>query len=412
MKQSIAIAVLILALGADSVSAFPPGRSAHRLRTQAANKKANQNSRPLSGGSITSPSGAASGGTITSPARKASHKKRHPKPRRHKVSARSIVAGPPRAANSRPVEPARAIPGPWPSCDRLVRLADIGRGKAVIFSPDFARPGNREFYRRLGFLYIEDASWKRALNQVIARNYWHPDDRIETLILEAHGANGSGLKLQTGSSRPAARSYISIASLQEKLEGLGVRLCVIGACNAGRLLRPEIYKALKAQPRERLFLPATLGIFNASQKYDPTQSSIVIARRAESHIEATSDGDTSEFSALTRTVLGLINEHAPRQLQFAVSNLLIQMLVGDPSLKLTASGYSVEKSRKRFSEAESEDLFRRFLSYVNNVALREWQIAHGANNAASVTRAIDRGSNVSLTASSHARKRSRRRVID
>jgi hypothetical protein len=32
------------------------------------------------------------------------------------------------------------------------RLRDIGHAKAVIFSPDFAAPGNRLFYESLGFL--------------------------------------------------------------------------------------------------------------------------------------------------------------------------------------------------------------------------------------------------------------------
>jgi hypothetical protein len=123
---------------------------------------------------------------------------------------------------SRPVS--ERIPQAWQASVQPRRLSDIGRGKAVIFSPDFSEPGNRKFYERLGFLYIEDASWQKALNKVIARNYWHPENRIETLILETHGTNGNGLKLQAGSLRSAARSYVSVAAVQEKLEGMGVRL--------------------------------------------------------------------------------------------------------------------------------------------------------------------------------------------
>src|SRR5262249_29805562 len=156
-----------------------------------------------------------------------------------------------------------AIPDAWPRNLQINRLSDIGRGKAVIFSPDFTVPGNREFYSRLGFLYVEDSSWVKALNRIIARNYWHPEDRIETIFLETHGTNGDGLKLQVGASPGAARSYISLAALQEKLDGLGVQLCVIAACNAGRLFRPGIYKTVKPDVRDRLFLPATLGIINA-----------------------------------------------------------------------------------------------------------------------------------------------------
>lgn len=267
------------------------------------------------------------------------------------------------------------IPEPWPPSGQIERLSDIGRGKAVIFSPDFAERGNRNFYEKLGFLYIEDASWQRALNQIIARNYWHPESRIETIFLETHGTNGNGLKLQAGPLRKAARSYISIGGLQEKLDGLGVRLCVVGACNAGRLFRPEIYKTLDPQTRDPLFLPATLGIINATNGYDASRSKMIVVRRAESEIETTSDGDTSELSPPARSVLGLDQRsirRKPGDLHFVVSNLLIQMLIHDPRLKLTANGYVSEKSRNDLTEAESEALFQRFVSYVNDVAAREY----------------------------------------
>jgi hypothetical protein len=274
-----------------------------------------------------------------------------------------------------------AIPEAWPADAKIDRLSDIGRGKAVIFSPDFAEPDNREFYEKLGFLYIEDASWLKALNQIIERNYWHPENRIYTIIIETHGTNGNGLKVQRGPWARAARSYISIGALQEKLDGVGVRLCVIGACNAGRLFRPEIYKKLNPQPHDRLFLPATLGIINASAAYDPSKSKMIVVRRAESELETTTDGDTSELSPIAREVLGLGQANTPalakRPLHFAVSNLLIQMLIHDPRLKLTSSGYANEKSRQDLSEEESDTLFQRFLAYLNAVAAGEHQIAHG-----------------------------------
>lgn len=277
------------------------------------------------------------------------------------------------AQNSKP-DPG-TMPEAWPANVSIERLSDVGRHKAVIFSPDFAETGNRELYERLGFLYIEDASWRNALNQIIARNYWHPEDQIETVILETHGTNGNGLKLQAGPLPRAKRSYISIAALQEKLEGLGVRLCVIGACNSGRLFRPEIYKTLNPRPNDRLFLPATLGIINASKDYDPAKSKMLVVRRAESEIETTSDGDTSELSPVTRMMLGLEQSDDPVRpapsLHFAVSNLLIQMLIHDPLLKLTASGYANEKSKNDLSEDESDALFQRFLTYLDGIAERE-----------------------------------------
>ncbi len=319
----------------------------------------------------------------------------------------------------------------WPANVPIERVSDVGRHIAVIFSPDFAEPGNREFYERLGFLYIEDANWRSALNEIVARNYWHPEDRIATIILETHGTNGNGLKLQTGPAPRAARSYISIGALQEKLEGLGVSLCVIGACNSGRLFRPEIYKTLNPEPHDRLFLPPTLGIINASRDYDPARSKITVVRRAESEIETTSDGDTSELSPLTRIVLGLEPEdglvRVARRLRFAVSNLLIQMLIHDPRLQLTSSGYANEKSKGDLSEDESDVLFQRFLSYIDGVAASEYQKAQGGHGSVLTSAAVpptgpaalarvaprsNGNSHASRAALLRARKRAHRRVID
>jgi hypothetical protein len=281
-------------------------------------------------------------------------------------------------ANSLPG--ANAIPDAWPASMKIERLSDIGRGKAVIYSPDFAEADNREFYEKLGFLYVQESDWRKALNPIIARNYWHPEDPIDTIIVETHGTNGNGLKLQRSPFPGAPRSYISIGALQEKLDGLGVKLCVIGACNAGRLFRPEIYKKLNPQPHDRLFLPPTLGIINASPDYDPSKSKVLVVRRAESELETTTDGDTSELSPIARQVLRLNEaERIPRlrrPLHFTVSNLLIQMLIHDPRLKLTSGGYASEKSRHDLSEEESDVLFQRFLTYLNGVASHEDQEAH------------------------------------
>jgi hypothetical protein len=279
-----------------------------------------------------------------------------------------------------------AIPEAWPPNVQIERLSDIGKHKAVIFSPDFAQPGNREFYEKLGFLYIQDASWLKALNQIVARNYWHPENRIDTIILETHGTNGNGLKLQTGPTLRAARSYISVGGLQEKLEGLGVRLCVIGACNSGRLFRPEIYNTLNPHPGDRLFLPPTLGIINASREFDPAKSKMLVVRRAESEIETTSDGDTSELSPIARAVLGLApraSTGVTRSVHFAVSNLLIQLLTHDPRLELTSNGFANEKSKNDLTEDESDELFQRLVAFIDDVATHEYQIAHGDRPATS-----------------------------
>jgi hypothetical protein len=173
-----------------------------------------------------------------------------------------------------------------------------------------------------------------------------------------------------------------------------------------------------------LFLPATLGIVNASAKYDPASSKIIVVRRAESEIETTSDGDTSELSPLARTILGLDKPDRGREspkLHFVVSNLLIQMLIHDPRLRLTASGYTNAKSRRDLSDIESEVLFERFLFYINQVAEREYQITHGGRlpatrDASKRTRVIARparyNSRTLQAAALRAKRRLSRRVVD
>src|SRR5213075_1886605 len=61
---------------------------------------------------------------------------------------------------------------------------------------------------------------------------------------------------------------------------------------------------------------------------------------------------------------------------FAVSNLLVQLLTHDPRLKLTADGYENEKSRNDLTEDESDELFQRFIAFIDEVAAREYQFAH------------------------------------
>jgi hypothetical protein len=285
------------------------------------------------------------------------------------------------------------VPAVWPENAQFNRLSEIGRGKAIIFSPDFSAPGNREFYQKLGFVYFEDPSWERVLSQIASYNHLHPENRIEVVILETHGTNGNGLKLQVGAAPAAARSYISLGALQERLEQAGVRLCIVGACNAGRLYRPEIYKALKEQTGDRLFLPPTLGIINSSDKFDPSKSEVIMARRAESRIETTNEGDISELSPIAQQLLGLKRyvrigrALRPRPVKFVVSNMLVQMLIHDPRLHMTATGYTTEKSREDYTDEESEELFQQFLAYLNRVAAREYQIAHGQSEPAQIAAA-------------------------
>jgi len=141
------------------------------------------------------------------------------------------------------------------------------------------------------------------------------------------------------------------------------------------------YPDLRNHGKDLVVAHSIFGIINASKDYDPARSKVIVVRRAESEIETTSDGYTSELSPVTRIVLGLDQRNGPvrvaRPLHFVVSNLLIQMLIHDPRLQLAASGFANEKSKNDLSEDESDALFQRFLAYLDGIAARQYQMAHG-----------------------------------
>jgi hypothetical protein len=238
-------------------------------------------------------------------------------------------------------------------------LERLGEGVAIVFSPDFADPHNRLFYESLGFFYIETPDWRKAV-RAVSRHNETGDVPIRVLVVETHGTNGNGLKLQASPSRRSGRSYISIGALQEQMERAGVEIIVLSACNSGRLLRPEIYNALDRSTDDPLFLPATLGIVNASAGFDSKRSPVRVLRRIQSNLETLLHAETRELDASVRHVLH--GEGA--SWRFAVSTMLIQLMTRDETLELTAEGYETEKSRDEFSARRSEELFRRFGAFL------------------------------------------------
>lgn len=255
----------------------------------------------------------------------------------------------------------------WPASSYR-RLVDLGHNRAVVFSPDISSPANRLFYTKLGFTYYEDTSWARVLNGIRLHNKHHPENRIDTVILETHGTNGEGLKLQTSYERFAGRSYVSIGGIQERLSPTGVRYCVITACNAGRLYRPEIYARLNAEVADPLFLPARDGIVNASNSFDAASSEVSVLRRKDSHLEKTSDGEFSELSSDARM---LIAGDRTTDGTFVVSDMFVQLLFHDSQLHLVSSGFDQVKSRFDLTEEQSESLFQRFIRLLNSIARQE-----------------------------------------
>jgi hypothetical protein len=300
-------------------------------------------------------------------------------------TSQNVSGGAPNTGSSRPDSPSPAIPAVWAPNAKFDQLSEIGKGIGIVYSPDFSMRGNRQFYEKLGFAYFEDPGWQKILTQIADHNSSAQDAKIQTLIIETHGTNGEGLKLQAGPARTAPRSYISIAGLKERLERAGVHLVILAACNAGRLFRPEIYEYLNPLVEDPLFLPPTLGIINASPDFDPATNDVIVARRVESHLETTNEGNANELSPTAQALMGLGVPAARRgkrasaapSLTFAVSDMLIELLTHDQRLHLVASGYDTVKSRDDYSEDASEDMYDKFVGYINAVAVRQYQIAHG-----------------------------------
>lgn len=260
----------------------------------------------------------------------------------------------------------------WPGAP-AARIDEIGRGIGVVFSPDLSVVDNCKFYRALGFACFQDADWDRVLDDVHRYNIRYPERRISTLVLETHGTNGNGLKLQRSYDPLADRSYIAVGALQERLEPEGIYNVIISACNSGRLLRPYIYNQLDPYNGDKLFLPATCGIVNASADFDGRKSPVVVIRPQSSHIETTLVGSMRELSPNAhRAIVASANaQHIPVPKEFAVSDMMVQMITRDHRLELATNSFVDDLSRDVQPVDRSEELFRRFVTYLNAVAARE-----------------------------------------
>jgi hypothetical protein len=277
------------------------------------------------------------------------------------------------AASAQALEPSQIfLTRAW-SPAPAARIDEIGRGVGVVFSPDLSVKENCRFYRTLGFGCFQDADWSHILDSVHEYNVLHPERRLHTLILETHGTNGNGLKVQTSYAPTADRSYISVGALQERLEPEGVDYIIISACNSGRLLRPVIYATLDPNPGDKLFLPPNCGIVNASDDFDPRLSPITILTPQQSHIETTLVGATRELAPATRGAIVNAAKAAgiTPPVEFAVSDMMMQMITRDHRLQLAANT-PVEDVSKEIQDAQkSEQLFKRFTTFLNAVSTRQ-----------------------------------------
>jgi hypothetical protein len=251
--------------------------------------------------------------------------------------------------------------------DRLesaARLKKLGERRAIVFSPDFAASGNRQLYEGLGFVYLESADWRLVLKEIMQVNRSRTNGSIREIFFETHGSNGNGLKLQRSQLRSAPRSYISLGALQENLAAAGVDRAILGACNTGRLYRPEIYRKLDMSVKDPTVLPATLGVVNASPKFNPSTSPVELIRRTDSRLEQTSEGQYRELPASVRRALDLPASTKP----CTVSNMFIQTIMKDDRLQVTSRGYVRKISKDTESEPDNEAIFQSFLKFLGDIA--------------------------------------------
>lgn len=267
----------------------------------------------------------------------------------------------------------------WPSA-RYAPLEDLGAGIGIVFTPDLSVKNNCDFYRALGFACWASPDWLEVLSDIHAFNSDHPGHRIRTLILETHGTNGNGLKLQAGKDPNDARSYVAVAALQEILEPVGVQNIIISACNSGRLLRPEIYRKLDPNNGDKLFLPATRGILDATDSFDEKRTRVTVITPGSSRIETTVVGSLKELTPATRTAITDAAKKRKITLpkQFAVSEMLIQMLTRSDDLVLRTGAHVEELSKFQTSPDFSERLFKKFVAHLDDVAERSAKRNGGA----------------------------------
>jgi hypothetical protein len=263
----------------------------------------------------------------------------------------------------------RLLKSAWPQ-RTSAPITELGRGVAIIFSPDLSVPGNCSFYTSLGFTCFEEADWNRVLDGITAHNLQPDAIAINTVILETHGTNGNGLKLQRGHDLYDERSYISIGALQERLAEAGARNAIVSACNSGRLLRKHIVRSIDRENGDPLFLPATCGILDASQSWSPKRRPVTIIAPSVSHVESTIVARIDELPRAVADALRAESVRTGRLLpeEFAISDMLMQIISDSPYLRLNVATPVEKLSRTRSEQSVSETLLARFLATLDKRA--------------------------------------------
>jgi hypothetical protein len=106
--------------------------------------------------------------------------------------------------------------------------------------------------------------------------------------------------------------------------------------------------------------------------FDPARNPITVITPGASHIETTLVGSLRELAPSTRDALQAAAKSRDVEIpsQFAVSEMLIQMMLRDPKLELRTGAWVEELSKEQTSPQASERLFNSFVAHLNYVAAR------------------------------------------
>lgn len=242
-------------------------------------------------------------------------------------------------------------------------LFNTGRGTAIVFSPDLAPGDTSVVYSRLGFTVFRDPSWRNVMMAIERLNRRSERAaRIRVVILECHSSNGNALKLQVGKSAVDARSYASIDALREHLAASGVEVCVITACNAGRLFRPSVVRGIDSTVFDPLLQPATLGVLPITRSGHNHDATTFLIPRSN-NLEAITEIRAPALAAGTRAALGLTSRSS-----FAVSETLVQLLVERNPTHLVPAAPTDTLSRTALRQERSAELTRAFCTWLDHRA--------------------------------------------
>src|SRR4029079_13407264 len=100
---------------------------------------------------------------------------------------------------------------------------------------------------------------------------------------------------------------------------------------------------------------------------------VVVLTPVASHIETSLVANVRELGPSARRLIASSEDahHLKPPRQFAVSDMLIQILLHDPRLEVTTGAHVDQLSKEIDPQSMSEGLFSSFVAYLNSLAASE-----------------------------------------